>query len=82
MVQKVFATHKDLKLISDERDIMVPARHRLAVLDWCDANDIEANLTPGSTQGAWAASMFGVNLWRIKDEKQRTAFLLKWSNHA
>lgn len=79
MVTKVFATHRDFKLISDERDIAVPARHRLAVLDWCDANDIEANLTPGSTQSAWTASTFGVNLWRVKDERQRVAFALRWS---
>lgn len=79
MAQKVFATHRDLKLISDERDIMVAARYRLAVLDWCDANDIEANLTPGSATSAWAASTFGVHLWRVKDEKQRVAFALRWA---
>lgn len=79
MAVKVFAEHRSFKLISDERDIMVPAKHRLAVLDWCAANDIEANLTPGSTQSAWAASTFGVNLWRVKNEKQRVAFALRWA---
>ena len=79
MATKVFKTLGNLKLVSDERDIMVPARHRLAVLDWCDTNDIQVELSMGSTQSAWSASTFGVNLWRVKDDKQRLVFALRWS---
>jgi hypothetical protein len=79
MATKVFKTLGNLELIGDERDVMVPARHRLAVLDWCDANDIAAEITMGSTHSAWSASTFGVNLWRVKDEQQRVLFLLRWA---
>ena len=78
MVQKVFATHRDLKLISDERDIMVPARDWKAVIEWCRDNDIKVELSMGSTQSTYSAYTFGVYLWRVKDERQRVAFALRW----
>lgn len=79
MATKVFKTYKDLKLVGDERDIMVPARHRLAVLDWCDANDIAATLATGPTVSSFSAINFGVNLWRVQDERQRVMFILRWA---
>ena len=79
MATKVFKEYKGWKLVGDERDIMVSSKHHLEVLDWCDANDIDAELSMGSTSSSLAASTFGAVLWRVKDEKQRLAFVLRWS---
>lgn len=70
MATKVFKTFRNLRLIGDERDVMVPSQHYVAVLDWCAANDIQVELSIGPA--------FGQNLWRVRDEQQRTAFMLKW----
>ena len=78
MATKVFKEYKGWKLVGDERDIMVPSKHHLEVLDWCDANDIDAELSMGSTSSSLAANTFGAVLWRVKDEKQRLAFVLRW----
>jgi len=79
MATKVFKTLGNLRLVGDERDVMVSARHRLEVLDWCDANEIDAEISMGSTQSAWSASTFGVNLWRVRDKHQRVMFILRWT---
>lgn len=78
MAQKVFREYKEFRLISDERDIMVPCEHRRAVIAWCDANGIEATVTAPS-MSFWCERTFGVNLWRVQDEQQRVAFALRWA---
>lgn len=79
MATKVFRKGNGLNLISDERDIAVPAKYRLEVLDWCDANDIEATLALTGTSTNLAEITWGVTLWRVRDERQRVAFMLRWS---
>lgn len=76
---KTFREQNGLKLVSDERDVMVPAEYRTAVWDWCADNGIAAELALGSTQSVMAAMTFGVTLWRVRDERQRVMFLLRWS---
>lgn len=78
MGTRVFKERGNFKLVGDERDVMVSANRRMDVVLWCQDNDIKAELSVGSTQSAFSAINFGVNLWRVKDEKQRVAFVLKW----
>lgn len=72
MPTKVFITdNRGYSLVSDERDIMVSRMHYVEVLEWCAQNNIAA-------APAAIAAAFGVNLWRIEDEAQRTLFMLRW----
>ena len=68
--QKIFAFKGRVQLVGDARNIAVDADQRLAVWNWCDHNDIEPEY-----QGTLAHT----DLWRVRDEQQRTAFILKWS---
>ena len=79
MATKVFRERNGLKLVSDERDIEVPAKYRFQVHEWCFDNEIEATLATNHEGSAWAASIWGVNLWRVKDDEQRMMFALRWS---
>lgn len=76
MGTRVFAhLESGAQLISDERDIAVDCRKRTTVWDWCEENNMVAEY-----QGTRFGNVFGLDLWRIKDEQQRVAFLLKWGN--
>ena len=80
MATKVFLEYQGFSLISDERDVMVSTDHRREVIKWCKQNKIQAELvTIGLQEHKDIKSMFGVNLWRIKDDEQRTLFVLRWS---
>ena len=79
MATKVFRKINGLNLISDERDIAVPAKYRREVLDWCDANEIEATLALTGTSTNLAEITWGVTLWRVRDEQQRLMFILRWT---
>lgn len=79
MGQKIFQEKARMKLISDERDIMVPAQYHNEVLAWCRLNCIDVTAPGGSYDHGVAARIFGVNLWRVRDEHQRVWFSLKWS---
>lgn len=70
MATKVFAEKGRVRLIGDERDIGVATRYRNDVLTWCDTNNIDF-----IHQG----NLAGVDVWRVKDERQRVMFALKWS---
>lgn len=73
---RVFAhAESGAELIGDERDIAVNWQIRLEVYDWLQENNIEAEY-----QGAAFGRLFGIDLWRVKDEHQRVLFLLKWGN--
>lgn len=75
MGTKVFAERAGFKLTGDDRDIAINWHYREKIWNWCSDNDINANYNSfGSTSGKF----FGVDLWRIEDEKQRILFLLKW----
>lgn len=79
MAAKVFRKGNGFSLVSDERDIAVPAKYRREVLDWCDANDIEATLALTGTSTNLAEITWGVTLWRVQDEQQRLMFILRWT---
>jgi len=75
MGTRVFAGIGNFKLISDERDIMVHKDHYEQVIAWCE----QMNITATSSHMILAPTMFGVNLWRVKDDEQRLMFALRWS---
>lgn len=79
MAQKIFLERQRMKLISDERDIMVPAKYHHAVLEWCQQNHIGVEAPGDNYDHGIARRIFGVNLWRIRDEEQRLWFALRWS---
>lgn len=71
MALKEFASHGKFKFMSDERNIGVKTWHRDHVWAWCRDNGIESEYQ-GTTFG-------GTDVWRVQDERQRVAFVLKWS---
>jgi hypothetical protein len=78
MAQKTFIETNGLKLISDERDIMVPSRLFDNVVAWCNINHIDVTVPQGTYSHNTAARIFNVNLWRVKDQEQRMLFALRW----
>lgn len=70
MVTRVFAEKGRVRLIGDERDIGIVSNYREDVWAWCDANNI--NLEYQGTLGK-------MDLWRVRDERQRVMFLLRWA---
>jgi hypothetical protein len=76
MATKTFIEKKGLKLVGDERDIMVSNSLIADVIKWCDDMNIGAEQVDVSPITQWS---FGVNLWRIKNEQQRLMFALRWS---
>lgn len=76
MRTRVFARRGELELVGDDHDVMVDWHQRLDVWAWCEENGIEFEYA----DSAHMTKHFGVDLWRIQNEKQRTLFLLKWSN--
>jgi hypothetical protein len=79
MATKTFIEINGLKLISDERDIMVPSEYYQDVVDWCSTNDVDVTVPQGTYNHPTAARIFKVHLWRIKDTEQRLIFSLRWS---
>ena len=69
MASKVFAEKGRVKLIGDERDIGIVSNYREDVWAWCHANGIEFE---------YQGTLGNTDLWRIKDEKQRLWFALRW----
>ena len=78
MAQKVFidVESTDIKLVSDDRDIMLPLAVRPQVEEWCRVNEITAEPVGDRV---FIQTMFGVTLWRVRDEQQRLAFILRWA---
>lgn len=79
MADRIFIQKDRLTLRGDERDIMLPAQYRPAVLKWCRRNRIQIECPLNKDNEHIARHYFGVNLWRIRDEQQRMWFMLKWS---
>lgn len=79
MAQKTFIETNGLKLISDERDIMVSASYYQDVVNWCNTNHVDVTVPQGTYSHNTAGRIFKVHLWRVKDEKQRLMFALRWS---
>lgn len=76
MATKVFLERGNVKLISDERDIMVPCQLHDAVVTWCHENGVRATT---SNVSAYAQMIFNVYLWRVKNEQERVLFALRWA---
>jgi hypothetical protein len=74
MGTRVFASQKGFDLVSDERDIMLPMDLTKQVLEWCEIN----NITVEQNHQIILQTAFGVTLWRVKDDKQRMWFRLRW----
>lgn len=79
MAQKIFAKKQRMSLVSDERDIMVPAQYYNEVLEWCKKNRINIEAPGGNYTHGAAERIFKVNIWRVKDDRQRMWFVLRWS---
>lgn len=57
-------------LMGDERDIGVATWDRDAVWTWCENNGINIE---------YQGTLAGTDVWRVRDEKQRVMFILRWS---
>lgn len=79
MAERIFMERDRLTLRGDDRDIMLPAESKKAVLKWCRRNRIQIECPLNKDNEQIARHYFGVNLWRVKDEQQRMWFMLKWS---
>ena len=79
MASKVFLKAGGIQLISDERDIMVAARYRSQVIQWCRESGVIVEDPGGNYTHDIAQKRFGVNIWRIRDEQQRVWFALRWA---
>jgi len=71
MSTKVFAEKGRVRLVGDERDIGVPTWHRDAVWKWCEDSSIKLE---------YQGTLKGIDLWRIKNEKHRMWFRLRWGS--
>jgi hypothetical protein len=65
-------TDKGYIRTGDSTDIMLPATLRAEVYDWCWAQGMLVALE---------GIMAGMDVWRIRDEKHRMWFRLKWAGH-
>ncbi len=83
MARKIFLEHNGLKLCSDDRDVMVSKTHYHEVLSWCvDQGIVVENpfdQDHANYETRLLATLFGVNLWRIRNENHRMLFILRWS---
>lgn len=69
-IKEFVHTDRGYVLMGDSRDIAVPYAQRQAVYDWCGENNIAVE---------YQGTLGGTDLWRIKDEKQRAWFTLRWA---
>ena len=76
--QKVFLTRDRIQLVSDERDFVVPVAQRREVLRWSRQAKVDVERPLNKDNQNLCAHYFGVDLWRVKDEQQRSWFALKW----
>jgi len=83
MTRKTFLTINGLSLCGDERDIMVPKKYYWDVLTWCQDQGIVAENAFAHDQATYesraSAMLFDVNLWRIRNERHRVMFVLRWA---
>ena len=61
----------DFSVQSDERDIRTAANNWREILKWCENNNIAASRII-------TGDRFPFNIWRVKDDQQRTWFKLRW----
>ena len=74
---KVFLEIGDYKITSDSRDIMLDESITKDVQEWCKEYNIKYDLN-----GVMSVNFFikyhNFRLWRIRDDRQRTMFILRW----
>jgi hypothetical protein len=79
MGTKIFCKRHDLVVQSDERDVMLPAQYTTTVLSWCKQNGVNIESPLDRAEQEIVKQSFGVNIWRVRDEQQRSWFLLRWA---
>jgi len=79
MGTKIFCKRHDLVVQSDERDVMLPVQYTTTVLSWCKQNGINIESPLDRAEQEMVKQIFGVNIWRVRDEQQRSWFLLRWA---
>ena len=79
MAEKIFMKRDGIVLRGDDRDFMLPAQYKMAVLRWCRLNHIDIECPLSQANRGLARGYFGMDIWRVKDEKQRMWFMLRWS---
>ena len=77
--QKVFLTKNRFQLIGDYRDFAIPVELRKEVLRWSKQAKISVERPLNKDNRYLCEHYFGVDLWRVRDERQRLAFILKWT---
>ena len=71
-MSKAHFTWKGFTVASDERDVCVNGRLDYEVYKWCAETNVDAEIF---------LKMEDKSVWRIKDDKARAWFHLRWSNH-
>lgn len=81
MRTKIFcsAPGTNWNLVSDERDVMLPANIRKDVEQWCILNNVKYEFVHHGGDSTLMQRFFKVNLWRIRDNEERMLFVLRWS---
>jgi hypothetical protein len=80
MGQKIFIEKDGFKLISDDRDVMVPSKYCYDVITWCHKMGIKLEVAFTESEGQYLAKkFFDVDMWRVKDDQERMMFTLRWS---
>ena len=70
MNQIAHVTKGRVKLMGDSRGIITPYEKRQEVYEWAQKNRIEIE---------YHGSLDRKDLWYIKDDQHRTAFILRWA---
>ena len=78
MARKTFLERDGLSLCGDARDIMVPKKYYWDVMTWCQDQGIVVE-NAMEYDNSLSAMLFNVNLWRVRNEKHRVAFALRWA---
>ena len=78
MGRKTFLERDGLSLCGDDRDIMVPKKYYWDVMTWCQDQGIVVE-NAMEYDNSLSAMLFNVNLWRVRNEKHRVAFALRWA---
>ena len=78
MARKTFLERDGLSLCGDDRDIMVPKKYYWDVMTWCQDQGIVVE-NAMEYDNSLSAMLFNVNLWRVRNEKHRVAFALRWA---
>jgi hypothetical protein len=68
--EKIFAEQGHIQLRGDYRGVTIRFQFRKEFWDWCVNNGF---------QPEYQGSLAGLDLWYVKDEKNRVLTILRWS---